>query len=149
MNEAAIPNPALKCLEFLVGKWQTEATHPYVPGKIFHGTTVFEWISGGAFLMMQSAVEEPEIPSGIAIFGSDVAVGKYYMLYFDERGVSRKNDVVIEDGALTWSRETPQFSQRHTMKMLDGGQQLESTGMMSRDGKPWEPDLKQTFFRKD
>ena len=42
---------------------------------------------------MRSEIDEPEIPSGLAIFGSDNATGEYFMLYFDERGVSRKYNV--------------------------------------------------------
>jgi hypothetical protein len=38
---------------------------------------------------MHSEIDEPEIPSGIAIIGSDDATDEFFMLYFDERGVSR------------------------------------------------------------
>jgi len=41
---------------------------------------------------MRSEIDEPGIPSGVAIVGSDDATGEYFMLYFDERGVSRKYD---------------------------------------------------------
>jgi hypothetical protein len=36
-SEAAIPNPALKPLSFLVGEWRTEGSHPQLPGKTLHG----------------------------------------------------------------------------------------------------------------
>jgi len=89
-HEAAIPNPTLDSLKGLIGEWKTVGTHPYFPGTTFHGQTSFEWIEGGAFLIMHSEIEEPGIPSGIAIFGSDDATGEYFMTYFDERKVSRK-----------------------------------------------------------
>jgi hypothetical protein len=89
-HEAAIPNPALKPLSALVGKWRTVGTHPLVPGVTFHGHTSFEWIEGGAFLLMHSEIDEPGIPSGVAVFGSDDSADVWFMLYFDERGVSRK-----------------------------------------------------------
>ena len=84
-SEALKPNPALKALEGLVGRWETLGTHPYLPAKTLHGRATFEWIEEGAFLMMRSEIDEPEIPSGVAIFGSDDATGDFFMLYFDER----------------------------------------------------------------
>src|SRR6266704_202888 len=72
-SEALKPNPALKALEGLVGRWETLGTHPYLPAKTLHGRATFEWIEEGAFLMMRSEIDEPEIPSGVAIFGSDDA----------------------------------------------------------------------------
>jgi len=47
------------------------------------------------------------IPGGIAIFGSDDASGEYFMLYFDERKVSRKIDVSISGNELKWWGNTP------------------------------------------
>ncbi len=106
-NEASIPNPALQLFKVLVGAWQTTGSHPYLPGITLHGRTSFDWIEGGAFLIMRSEVDEPDIPSGIAIFGSDDVVKKYFMLYFDERGVSRKYDAAITGNQLTWWRDDP------------------------------------------
>jgi hypothetical protein len=71
-HEAAISNPALKPLSFLVGEWSTEGSHPMLPGKVLRGRTSFEWSEGGAFLVMRSEIDEPEIPSGIAILGTDI-----------------------------------------------------------------------------
>src|SRR3954464_4299098 len=88
-SEAAKPNPALSAVSILIGTWATTGKHPMVPGKTFHGRTSFEWIEGGAFLIMHSEIDEPEIPTGIAIFGTDDSTGECTMLYFDERGVSR------------------------------------------------------------
>ena len=87
VNEAAKPNPALAPFGVLVGTWTTVGTHPMVPGTTFHGRTVFEWIEGGAFLVMRTRIDEPEIPSGISIFGTDDATHACSMIYFDERGV--------------------------------------------------------------
>ena len=140
-QEAVKPNPALQAFEVLVGIWNTEGTHPYLPGKTLHGRSSFEWIEGGAFLMMRSEIDEPEIPSGISIIGSDDAAGRYFMLYFDERGVSRKMQTTLQDGVWTWWRDDPKFSQRFTSTFTDGGRTLTSRGEMSKDGGAWEPDL--------
>jgi hypothetical protein len=146
-HEAAIPNPALKPLKVLVGKWNTMGTHPQVPGTVFHGLTSFEWLEGGAFLIMHSEIDEPEIPSGIAIFGSDDVTKELFMLYFDERGISRKYNVSFKEKTVIWWRNTPEFSQRMTCKVSDDGNTIESQGVMSKDGSTWENDLALTYTR--
>ena len=147
LNEAQKPNPALKPFSALVGEWSTLGTHPYFPGKTLHGRTTFEWIEGGAFLMMRSQIDEPEIPSGIAIFGSDDVTKEFFMLYFDERGVSRKYDVVVGNKTITWSRSSAQFSQKMALTVSDDRATLVSKGEMSRNGGAWEPDLELTYAR--
>lgn len=148
-NEASIPNPALEPFTGLVGKWKTVGTHPMVPGTIFHGHTSFSWLEGGAFLVMHSEIDEPEIPSGIAVFGSDDATGGCYMLYFDERGVSRKYDVTLRDATWKWWRNAPGFSQQFTGSIVDGGRTIIGKGKLSRDGHTWEGDLELTYTRID
>jgi len=109
--EARISNPALQALAYLIGSWRTEGTHPDVPGRVFHGRASFQWVEGGAFLIMHSEIDEAEIPSGVAIFGSDDGAERIYMLYFDERGVSRKFDVTVGAKEITCRRDHPKFSQ--------------------------------------
>ena len=146
-HEAAIPNPALKPLSVLVGRWNTVGTHPLVPGTTFHGQTSFQWLEGGAFLVMHSEIKEPGIPSGIAIFGSDDSSGAYLMLYFDERGVSRKYEVTLRDNVWKWWRDAPRFSQRFTAKIVDDGRTMIAEGQFSRNGSSWEKDLELTYTR--
>ncbi len=146
-NEASIPNPALQPLSALVGEWKTVGTHPEVPDTTFHGRASFEWIESGAFLIWHSEIDEPEIPSGIAIFGSDDATGEYFMLYFDERQVSRKYDGSFHDNTFKWWRNAPGFSQRFTWTLADDGNTIISTGEFSRDGTTWHQDLELTYTR--
>lgn len=146
-RKALIPNPALKQFSSLVGEWKTVGSHPYIPDTVLHGRVVFDWLEGGAFLIMHSEVDEPRIPDGISIFGSDDVEKKLFMLYFDERGVSRKFDVTIEGNQLKWQRDDPSFSQRMVTTIEDDGKKLISQGEMSRDGKPWEKDLALTYTR--
>lgn len=146
-NEAAKPNPALEPLRVLVGTWRTVGTHPMVPGKTFHGRTSFAWIEGGAFLIMRSQIDEPEIPSGIAVYGTDDATGECSMLYFDERGVSRRYEVSLRDNVWTQWRNDPEFSQRMVGTISADGRTIVGRGEMSRDGGRWEPDLALTYTR--
>lgn len=148
-NEAAKPNPALKPLAGLVGTWTTTGTHPLVPGKTFHGRTSFAWIEGGAFLVMRSQIDEPEIPSGIAIFGTDDRRGLCTMLYFDERVVSRRYEVTFAGNTVTWARNAADISQRNVLTISPDGRTIIGRGEMSRKGAPWEPDLQLTYTRAD
>ena len=146
-NEAAKPNPALEPFGVLVGTWRTIGTHPLVPGTTFHGRTSFSWMEGGAFLLMHSQIDEPEIPSGIAVFGTDDATGECSMLYFDERGVSRRYEVSLRNNVWTWWRDDPAFSQRMVGTIEADGRTIVSRGELSRDGAAWEPDLALTYTR--
>jgi hypothetical protein len=149
MNEAAKPNPKLEPFGVLVGTWSTIGTHPLVPGTTFHGRTSFAWIEGGAFLIMRSRIDEPEIPSGIAVFGTDDGTGECSMLYFDERGVSRRYEVSLRDNELRHWRNDPEFSQRFTATIAADGRTIVSSGELSRNGGTWEPDLSLTYTRVD
>jgi hypothetical protein len=145
--EALIPNPRLAVFAPLVGEWTTEGRHPMVPGTTFHGRVSFEWHEGGAFLCMRSEIDEPQIPSGIAIIGDDDDTRAFTMLYFDQRSVARRYDVTMESNVLTWSRTSPKLSQRFVLTVDDDGGSMRGVGEMSRDGGAWEPDLSLTYVR--
>jgi hypothetical protein len=147
--EAIIPNPALKPFEVLVGKWKTHGSHPLMPGVSLHGHTTFEWTEGGSFLIMRSEIDEPGIPSGVAIIGSDDAMKRYFMLYFDERGISRQYEVSIKNNKFKWWREAPGFSQRMTGTISSDGKSIVSNGELSKDGKTWDMDLQLDYSRID
>src|SRR5687767_14538028 len=136
-SQASKPNPRLEPFQALIGVWRTEGRHPYVPATVLHGRATFEWIEGGAFIMMRSEIEHPEFPAGIAIFGSDDASGAFFMLYFDERGVSRKFDVTMHDNVCEWSRLSPDLSQRVTLTIARDGRTMAGRGLMSKDGSTW------------
>jgi hypothetical protein len=140
-------NPKLKALSVLIGEWSTVGTHPLVPGTTFHGHTTFDWLEAGAFLIMHSSIDEPEIPNGVAIFGSDDSTEEGSMLYFDERGVSREYKWTMVGNLWRRWRTAPGFSQRMVGTLLDGGRTIVSKGELSKDGSTWEPDLELTYAR--
>lgn len=146
-QEALKPNPALEAWRVLVGEWETVGSHGLLPGVTLHGRARFEWIEGGAFLLMRTEIDEPQIPSGIAIFGSDDSTREFFMIYFDERGVSRKYDASFEDNVLKWWRSGPEFSQTYTVTVADGGKRMIGKGELSKDGSTWEKDLDLTYTR--
>ena len=147
MNKAAIANPALQPFSVMVGEWTTSGTHPLVPNTTLHGHSSFKWIEGGAFLLWHSEIDQEGFPAGIAIFGSDDATGEYFMIYFDERKVSRKYEVSFQDNILKWWRNTPGFSQQYTWTIIDDGNTIIGKGQLSKDGITWEKDLDVTFTR--
>jgi hypothetical protein len=142
-----IPNSALKPLSVLIGEWETVGAHPLIPDTILHGRTSLEWLEGGAFVIMRSEIDEPGVPTGIAIFGSDDAIKAYFMLYFDERGVSRRYSATLDNNLFKWWRDAPGFSQRFTGTIVDGGNTIISKGEFSKDGSSWEKDLELTYTR--
>lgn len=141
--KARKPNPMLDLFGPLIGVWRTKGAHPYIPDTELRGQTSFEWIEGGAFVMMRTEVDHPKIPDGIAMFGSDDSAGTWYMIYFDERGVSRKYDVTITENQLVYSRDDPHLSQRMTIDI--GNDTLTGHGEMSVDGGAWEKDLSMVY----
>jgi hypothetical protein len=146
-NKAAIPNPALERFNVLIGEWKTIGTHPMVPDTQLEGRASFNWMEGGAFLMMHAEIFHEQFPAGVGIFGSDDALETYFMLYFDERGVSRKQDVRFQDNVLTWWRNAPGFSQRYTFTFSADHNTIISKGELSKDGTHWEHDLDLTYAR--
>ena len=90
-----------------------------LPGKILHGRTSFAWSDGGAFLVMRSEIDEPEVPSAIAIFGTDDDAKECSLLYFDERGVSRRYMVAVRSDGLNRLRDAPGLYKRFAAKISD------------------------------
>ena len=146
-NEAVMPNPKLQAFSILIGTWTTIGSHPYFPKTTLHGRASFDWIEGGAFLIMRTEIDEPGIPSGLAIIGSDDNTPECFMLYFDERGVSRKIDVQITKNIWKWWRNTPNFSQRFIATISNDGNTINGSGELSRDGATWEKDLDLIYSR--
>lgn len=146
-NKARKPNPVLAPLGKLVGTWRSEGRHPLLDGPPLAGRASFAWQDEGAFLVWRSQVDHPQIPDGIAIFGSDDEAGTVLITYFDARGISRKYDVTLRPDGFDMERLTPKFSQRMQFRIEADGSRLVSHGTMSRDGGAWEEDLSMTYER--
>ena len=146
-REALIPNPGLAGFTPFIGTWATVGHHPMVQGVTFHGRSTFDWHEGGAFVVMRTEIDESEIPSGIAIFGSDDSAETLSMIYFDERKVARRYEAALQLGVLRWWRNTPGFSQRFTATLAGDGNTMEVVGEMSKDSGPWGPDLALSYTR--
>ena len=140
-------NAAFVTMERALGDWNVRGSHPHLPGRILRGRVTFERIEGGAFVRMHARTEDPEIPEGVAIFGTDDSDGACTMLYFDERGVARRYEVALRPDGFTWSRDTPEFSQRYRVSFAQDGRTMEGEGTMKKNGGDWEPDLRLSYVR--
>jgi hypothetical protein len=100
-------------------------------------------------VLMRSEIEEPEIPSGVAVIGSDDAAGTFTMIYFDERDISRRYTVEVGDSQVWWHRDEAGFAQRMIVTVNSDRSRLDGKGTMSHDGGPWEDDLQLTYERID
>ena len=139
-------NSALAPLDRAVGTWTVTGSHPYLKGRTLRGLVTFERIEDGAFLRMHTKMEDPEIPEGVAIFGTDD--DQCFMLYFDMRGVARKYDVVLDADGFSWSRDTPELAQRYRVTIAKDGGTMEGEGTMKKNGGAWEPDLGLSYVRR-
>jgi hypothetical protein len=140
-------NPALSTLDRAAGTWTVTGSHPLLPGRALQGRVTFERVEDGAFVRMHSKMDDPEIPEGVALFGTDSDDRTCTMLYFDERTVGRRYDVTFHDDGFSWFRDAPQFAQRFRVTFGKDGRTMESEGMMKRAGGEWEPDLRQSYVR--
>lgn len=148
MSNAKKRNHRLEPFNILIGDWKTEGRHPAFPGLVVNGKTSFQWLEGGAFVIMHSHVDHKDFPDGIAVFGSDDSSEEFVMNYFDERNVSRRYTCTLKDNVWTWWRDDKEFSQRFTCKIQDDGRKIVSKGEMCRKGGTWEQDLELTYTRK-
>jgi hypothetical protein len=146
-SEARIPNLRLAALGPLLGEWTTVGRHAMMPGVTLHGRTAFEWHEGGAFLCVRTEIDEPGIPSAIALIGSDDEAETLTMLYFDERAVTRRFEVAMDGTVLRWWRTAPGFSQRYVLTVAPGGDALHGVSALSKDGRTWEQDLELRYTR--
>ncbi|SRR6266566_444770 len=140
-------NPALQRLNVLVGEWTMAISSPAYPSAIAGGHASFEWLEGGAFLIMHLGVEQVGPPSGIVVIGRDESVETYSMLYFDSRGVSRIYEMSLEGSVWKMHRESPGFWQRFTATFDDDGTTITGRWEKSSDGSNWELDLDWSYTR--
>lgn len=131
----------------MTGAWETVGQHPYFSEAELHGEVHFEWIEGGAFMKMTSTIDHPKFPDGVSIFGSDNERDKIYILYFDERGVSRQLDFSMEGKQFKWWHDSTEFAQRFTVDVSEDRNTMVGHGHMRRNGGDWEKDLDLTYTR--
>jgi hypothetical protein len=136
----------LRGWQWLVGRWQIEATYPGLPGTVVNGHAEFEWLEDQRFLIQRSHYDHPQIPDAIAVMG--LIDGKPSMHYFDPRGVHRVFAVDITADRWRFWNDTPGFAQRFAGTFSADNDTIHGVGELSRDdGATWEPDLTIAYLR--
>jgi hypothetical protein len=136
----------LEILEPLVGEWTMEARAPGGEPWPGGGTVKFEWLDDGAFLRETWAIDMPEAPNGVAIFGRDARRDRIYQLYTDERDVHRIYGVTFEDGEWKmWRDADDPFPQRFSAKFEDDDT-ITGRWEKQEDGE-WSVDFELTYRR--
>jgi hypothetical protein len=146
------PSTAMAPLTPLVGEWSVQALAPWAPSDL-RGRTVFEWMTGGTFLLQRWEVPVDEAPDGLAIIGPDPERGGGYLQhYFDSRGVARVYAMSFLDAVWTLSRTEADlspldFAQRFTGTIGDDGRTIRATWEICHDGSTWEHDFDLVYTR--
>ena len=136
-------------LDFFIGTWTVEISHPHLEPNPITGTTVFEWMND-AYIVQRTHIDKSEFPSYTSIYDWDPATGQYVDHYFDSRGVTRLYAMSLEDGVWKLWRDKADFTpldfyQRFTATIDDNKTQIDMNLEMSDDGVNWEHDFKQVF----
>jgi hypothetical protein len=138
-------NPALEPLDTLIGTWATEATHPAFDAAVT-GTTTFEWLEGGHFLVQRSRNDHEAFPDAISVIGAPEAGDGLVMEYFDSRGVRRTYGLSVEDGVLRIWRDDPAFAQRFSTTLARDA--FEGLWQLARTPGDWQDDVQVSYRRR-
>ena len=138
-------DPALAPFDELIGTWATEATHPLVDAVVT-GSTTFEWLGGGHFIVERSQNEHELFPDAISVIGAPETRDGLVMEYFDSRGVRRTYRVSLEDGVIRIWRDDPTFAQRFSATL--GRDSFEGQWQLARTPGDWQDDLKVSYRRR-
>ena len=137
---------ALKELEVLVGEWTLEAVPPGGEPWPGEARASFEWLDGGQLLLGRTAIEMPEAPNSVCVYGCDAANGTYSQLYSDARGVCRVYEMSIGDGEWKLWREGEPFDQRFSAEISDDGDTITGRWELNQ-GDGWKTDFDLTYRR--
>jgi len=144
----------LAALDALLGEWDVQASFaagflgPDSPATTVGGArTSFEWLAGQHFMIQRFTVENPTVPSGIAIIGAGDRPATLTQHYYDSRGVARVYQMSLADGAWKLWRDAPGFCQRFTGVLSDDETRIDGAWQTSADGLDWMHDFDLTYFR--
>jgi hypothetical protein len=138
-------DPALEAFDVLIGTWDTEGKHRLLDEAV-HGTTTFEWLEGGHFLLQRSHVDDERFPEAMSIIGPPADGDGLVAEWFDSRGVRWTLTTAVEDGVWRMQREEPGFDQRFSAKL--GQDTFEGVAELAETPGAWVVDMTITFRRR-
>ena len=133
-------NPKLENLQRLVGKWNVELAFPSDPSSKIQGQATFDWLEGGAYVV-------EHLNTSTWIMGPDDSTETYYVLYHDERGVSRIYQMSLSENVWKLWRNAPGFPQRFEGKFSEEGDTITAHWEKSFGGSTWEHDFDLMYWR--
>ena len=151
--------PAHQRLDDLVGSWRMLARSE---GEVVaSGTTTFEWIEGGAFLLQRGEADPPTdstpelwvqnspFPT-TTVIGADDRTDAYSFAYSDARSVHRVYRMTLDEGRWEiFGQSGPEFFQRFTGTFSADRRTIEARWETSADEATWTLDFEQTYTRTD
>ena len=138
-------DPLLAPFEALIGSWSTEAKHRLVD-EVVLGSTTFEWLEGGHFVVLRSHNDHELFPDAISVIGAPETGDGLVMEYFDSRGVRRTYGISLDDGVLRIWRDARGFAQRFSA--TPGHDTFEGLWQLARTPGDWRDDLITTYRRR-
>jgi hypothetical protein len=138
-------DPRLEPFEALIGTWATEAKHRLMD-EVVQGSTSYEWLEGGHFIVQRSHSDHELFPDGISVIGAPEDGDGLVMEYFDSRGVRRTYGVSLEDGVLRIWREQPGFDQRFRATLAPDA--FDGVFELAETPGEWLQDMRVTYRRR-
>ena len=145
-------------LEPLVGEWSLAVVPPggdrpdVLPDVGARNT--WEWMGASDLLVQRWTVPVPEAPDGMAVVGWDESRGTFVQHYFDDRGVVRLYELILEGPRLTLERTRPDFSplhfsQRYVGTLTEDRRRIDGAWYIAHDHQTWEKDFDLIYTRVD
>ena len=150
MTKSNLFNPALKDVEFLIGKWEMELSNAAFlpkPSSTVKGDVSFDWVEDKAFLIMRMGGNPSTSQGAIWLINRDESSSDYKVFYYDDRKVSRIYEMSFSDNLWKLWRQSPNFSQRFEGKISKDGNKILAKWEKSSDGQKWEHDFDVTYTR--
>jgi hypothetical protein len=138
-------DPALEPFDALIGTWDTEAKHRLVE-EVVNGSTTFEWLEGGHFVVQRSRVDHQLFPDAIAVIGAPEDGDGLVLEYFDSRGVRRTYRTSIDDGVWRIWREHAGFDQRFSATLEP--ERFEGVFELAETPGDWQHDMRVVYRRR-
>jgi hypothetical protein len=138
-------DPALEPFEALIGTWDTAAKHRLVD-EVVSGTTTFEWLEGGHFIVQRAHSDHQLFPDGMSVIGAPETGDGLVLEYFDSRGVRRTYRVSLDGGVWRMWRDQPGFDQRFSATIAPDG--FEGVFEIAETAGEWQEDMKVTYRRR-
>ena len=144
------PNPMLRELEMLIGKWEMELSNASFlpdPSATMISNVTFEWLEDAAFLILRMGGRPSKSPGAIWLINRGESNSEYKVFYYDDRKVSRIYEMSFVDQVWKLWRQSPDFSQRFEGKINNDGNKILAKWEKSNDGQAWEHDFDVTYTR--